>query len=111
MHRESEEWVEVENFITEAARPSVSLAATPNLNGNTPKDFKRVASELSRALDEVQKIFIKNVNGEILHGRNYQTVNDGPRARQNDVSQVREFINELERMRNFAVQISENADE
>jgi len=48
------------------------MHAKPNLNGNTPADFKRHGQAILAATKALETAL--NDAGECLHGRNYQTV-------------------------------------
>ena len=49
------------------------INASPNLNGNSTKDFTDAASELTDALNLVEEALGK-IRSNVLHGRNYQHI-------------------------------------
>lgn len=49
------------------------INATPNLNGNSEKDFFDAALQLSQAVTAVEEA-LANIRSNVFHGRNYQTI-------------------------------------
>jgi uncharacterized protein YukE len=61
----------------------LTIHARPNLNGNTAADFQSAAQRLRTAVEEVEAA-LRQVNRDVLHGRNYRTVVNPELARDVD---------------------------
>jgi len=79
---------------------------TPNLNGNSAKDFTDAAVALSKALDAVNDA-LSNIRANVFHGRNYQTVRDAQvkSARDGDDLQLLLATKHVGEIRYLATQI------
>lgn len=55
------------------------IPPTPNLNGNTGTSLINQLTGIMSALDQVNKAFASA--SDIIHGRNFQTLKDGDRIR------------------------------
>lgn len=90
---------------------AIVIHARPNLNGNTPEDFREIAHKLYREVGVMNEI-LQNVSGIIMHGRNYQTYgSDGFRKRQNDLELLSALTCQVDYLRRLAEGISEASDE
>jgi hypothetical protein len=68
-----------------------TIHARPGLNGNTPADFQKAASALQDAVAQVRAA-LRNIRGNCLHGRNYQTIADGYAIRAIDLKALDEAM-------------------
>lgn len=61
----------------------MKVNARPNLNGNSPRDFREAALAVNNAAIAMKTLVASKV-GECFHGRNYQTLADPKAARAED---------------------------
>lgn len=86
------------------------INATPNLNGNTPDDFKKAG--LSTIIDaQNMRDKLSSTLSDVFHGRNYQTPPDPEGARNADIARLREVYDMLDKIEEFGMEIYENGAE
>lgn len=78
------------------------INASPNLNGNSAKDFADAALELDAALDLVEKALGK-IRANVFHGRNYQHISvwQMESARTGDDLQQTHAVKSLDELKRF----------
>lgn len=83
------------------------INATPNLNGNSDKDFMDAALKLSQAVTAVEEA-LANIQSNVFHGRNYQTIPEWQQraARGGDDKQMEYARKDVERLYGLAKQIA-----
>ena len=86
------------------------INATPNLNGNSEKDFFEAAAQLSQAVTAVEEA-LANIRANVFHGRNYQTIPDWQQraARGGDDKQMEYAEKDVQRLYGLAKQIANKA--
>lgn len=63
------------------------IHARPNLNGNSPADFKQTALAVSDMAGLITKL-IAAISSNVTHGRNYQTMDDADARRTIDLTHI-----------------------
>lgn len=86
------------------------INATPNMNGNSEKDFVEAAVRLSQAVTAVEEA-LANIRSNVFHGRNYQTIPDWQHraARSGDDLQMEYAQKDAQRLHALAKQIMDKA--
>lgn len=86
------------------------INATPNLNGNSEKDFFEAAAQLSQAVTAVEEA-LANIRANVFHGRNYQTIPEWQQrsARGGDDMQMEQAQKDARSLYALAKQIADKA--
>lgn len=79
------------------------IHARPNLNGNSPDDFKRHALAINAACDKVAEV-LRDAQAELFNGRNYQTVEDDL-ARAKDITALAKAAVAISDIKNLSIEI------
>lgn len=87
----------------------MSIFAKPNLNGNSPEDFKAAAIRINAAAMEVQEAL--KAAHEVFHGRNYQTVEHRHSASADDTIKLQAMHAKARELIEFAADIFEAGQE
>lgn len=73
----------------------MNIYARPNLNGNSPRDFRDAALKLHRGIEQIEEA-LRDIGANVVHGRNYQTVSSPDHSRDVDVAKLRTAFDRLE---------------
>jgi predicted transcriptional regulator len=76
------------------------IKARPNLNGNSKKDFEDLAWYLHNATDLLENV-LKDINSQVLHGRNYQTSHTPTLDRAEDVIILQRAMRSLDEIKSL----------
>lgn len=84
----------------------MKIHARPNLNGNTSDDFHAAAAQLLHAVGMARKALYA-AQADVIHGRNYQTVDDAQYARTSDILTIQRGWQAAQQLAELASAISE----
>lgn len=70
------------------------LNARPNRNGNTRSHFRQAFVDLEAAKQAMEQA-IRTLSMNVVHGRNYQTVENADAARKTDLAKVQKLSDAL----------------
>jgi hypothetical protein len=79
----------------------VNINARPKLNGNTTADFSCAAHLLLEATTTCRAA-MNIIYRDVLHGRNYQTAQNGWNARMEDIATFQEMIKRIDVLVEYA---------
>ena len=72
-----------------------------NRNGNEGRTIRRSYAKLSNAANDLSEA-LREVRGEVLHGRNYQTLSDPLTSRARDIDEINELIERVRSVQKHA---------
>lgn len=84
------------------------LNARPNMNGNSSESFKTVARNIHSSTLDLE--FALQETNEILHGRNYQTVDNPASKRDMDLKRLHAALAAINEIKELAVDIFQAAE-
>jgi hypothetical protein len=71
-----------------------ALYARPNLNGNSPKNFTDLARDYQQLANQLEALNSR-LFGDVMHGRNYQTVELSSIRRDQDLDNHVAVLNDM----------------